>query len=103
MTRDHVTVNHQEQVYCDHTCCKGTKWLHSLISEVFKPINEPSTLFSDNQSTITLTQDHQYHTWSKHIDIQYHFIHWMVKNGTLHLVYCLTDDMVADMLTKALP
>ena len=56
---------------------KEAKWLQSLIGEVFRAIAEPTTLFSDNQSVITLTQDHQYHTHSKHIDIQYHFICWM--------------------------
>ena len=27
----------------------------------------------------------------------------MVENGMLHLVYCPTEDMVANTLTKALP
>src|SRR5713101_2054527 len=53
---------------------KEAKWLWSLISEIFRAISEPTTLFSNNQSAIALTQDHQYHAHSKHIDIQYHFI-----------------------------
>ena len=61
------------------------------------------TLFSDNQSAIVLTQDHQYHPRTKHIDIRYHFIQWVIEEGALRLVYCPTDDMVADTLTKALP
>jgi hypothetical protein len=39
----------------------------------------------------------------KHIDVQYHFIQWVIEQGSLHLIYCPMDDMVADMLTKALP
>ena len=62
-----------------------------------------TVLFSDNQSAIALTQDHQYHARTKHIDVRYHFIHWVIEEGKLRLVYCLMDDMVADMLTKALP
>ena len=61
------------------------------------------TLFLDNQSAIALTRDHQYHTRTKHIDVHCHFIRWVVENRTLHLVYCPTADMLADMLTKALP
>ena len=61
------------------------------------------SLFSDNQSAIALTKDHQYHAHTKHIDICFHFIHWIVKNGSLWLIYCPTNEIVADTLTKALP
>lgn len=50
-----------------------------------------------------LTKDHQYHARTKHIDIQYHFIRWVIEEGSIRLVYCPTADVVADTLTKALP
>ena len=61
------------------------------------------TLFSNNQSAIALTQEHQYHTRTKHIDIRFHFLRWIVEEGRLRLIYCPTDDMVANVFTKALP
>ena len=61
------------------------------------------TLFSDNQSAIALAKEHQYYTRMKHIDICFHFIHWIIEEGRLRLIYCPTEDMVADTLTKALP
>ena len=82
---------------------KEALWLRSLLSEVFEPITAPTTLFSDNQSAIALTRDHQYHARTKHIDVRYHFIRWVIEQGSLRLIYCPTDDMVADSLTKALP
>ena len=82
---------------------KEALWLCSLISEVFGPITSPTTLFSDNQAAITLMRDHQYHLHMKHIDVQYHWICWVIEEGSICLVYCLTDDIVADALTKALP
>jgi hypothetical protein len=39
----------------------------------------------------------------KHINIHYHFIHYIIQNGSINLIYCPMDDMVADTLTKALP
>jgi hypothetical protein len=33
----------------------------------------------------------------------YHWICWVIEQGSLHLIYCPTDDMVTDALTKALP
>jgi hypothetical protein len=82
---------------------KEALWLRSLLSQLFEITLEPTTLFSDNQSAIALTKDHQYHARTKHIDIRFHFICWIVENGSLRLVYCPTDEMVADTLTKALP
>jgi hypothetical protein len=60
-------------------------------------------LFSNNQSAIALTENNQYHARTKHIDVRFHFIRWIVENGSIRLVYCPTNDMVADTLTKALP
>jgi hypothetical protein len=44
-----------------------------------------------------------YHARTKHINIQYHFIHYIIEQGHIHLIYCPTDEMTADILTKALP
>ena len=82
---------------------KEALWLRSFIGEVLVPLDEPITLFSDNQSAIALAKDHQYHTHTKHIDIRFHFIRWVVNDGKIHLVFCPTNDMVANTLTKALP
>jgi hypothetical protein len=78
---------------------KEALWLCSLISEVFGKLTSPTTLFSDNQAAITLTCNHQYHPQMKHIDVCYHWICWVVKKGSIRLVYCPTDDMVANALT----
>jgi len=82
---------------------KEALWLRSLLSQLFDIVLDSMTLFSDNQSTIELMKDHQYHAQMKHINIHFHFIHYIVKGGSIRLVYCLTDDMTADTLTKALP
>ena len=82
---------------------KEALWLRQIIGELFGPVTEPMTLYSDSQSAIALTKDGSYHTQTKHIDIQYHFIHFVVQNGTINLIYCPTEDMTADILTKALP
>jgi hypothetical protein len=82
---------------------KEAVWLHSLLSQVFGLLRNPTTLFSNNQSMIALTHDHQYHACTKYINMRYHWIRWVVEQGTLRLVYCPTDDMVANVLTKVLP
>ena len=67
------------------------------------PITEPITLYSDSQSAIALTKDGSYHTQTRQIDIRYHFIIFIVQKGVINLIYCPTEDITADILTKALP
>lgn len=91
-----------EYVAATHAAKEGL-WLRSFIAEVFGDDLSPTTLFSDNKSAIALSKDHQYHARTKHIDIRYHFIRYIIENGSMRLIYCPTEDMVADTLTKPLP
>ena len=99
-----VTLSTTEAEYVAAThAAKEAIWLRRLIGEVFKPIDGPTVLFSDSQSAIALAKDGHYHARTKHIDIRYHFIRYIIEEGTIKLNYCPTDDMTADTLTKALP
>jgi len=99
-----VSLSTTESEYVAATsAAKEALWLRSLITELFGTNLDATTLFSDNQSAIALTKDHQYHARTKHIDIRFHFIRWIIEEGSLRLVFCPTADMVADALTKALP
>jgi hypothetical protein len=97
-----LSTTESEYVAATHAA-KEALWLRSLITQLFDQKLLPTTLFSDNQSAIALTKDHQYHARTKHIDVRFLFIRWIVEQGVLRQVYCPTDDMIADTLTKALP
>lgn len=43
------------------------------------------------------------HVRSKHFDIENHFVREKTEFGIIHVKYCPTNDMLADILTKALP
>ena len=99
-----ISLSTTESEYIAATyAAKEALWLCSLFSQLFDTNLEPTTLFSDNQSAIALTKDHQYHACTKHINVWFHFIRWIVENGSLRLVYCPTNEMIADTFTKALP
>jgi hypothetical protein len=97
-----LSTTKSEYMVVTHTT-KEALWLRSLIEQLFGTTLSPTTLYSNNQSTIALSKDHQYHAHTKHIDIRFHFICWIIEQGSIWLIYCPTDDMIADTLTKALP
>jgi len=91
-----------EYVAATHAVKEGV-WLHRFVKEVFQPLVDPTILYCDNQAAITLTKDGSFHARTKHIDIRYHFIRFVVDSSSFLLIYCPTADMTADTLTKALP
>ncbi len=57
----------------------------------------------DRKSAMSLAKNPTHHKRSKHIDIKYHWLReHAYKEGTIHLEHCDTEDMVADVLKKAL-
>jgi len=56
----------------------------------------------NNQKTMTLVKNPEYHTYTKHINIQYHFIHKVEFKEHIQLIYISTDQMIADSLIKPL-
>ena len=99
-----VTLSTAEAEYVAAThASKEAIWLRRLLFELFPLDASPTTLYCDNQAAIKLAIDDNYHARTKHIDIRYHFIRQVVADDTITLIYCPTDEMAADFLTKSLP
>jgi hypothetical protein len=75
-------------------------WIQRLLDEVGRNAEKNNIIYEDNQSTIALASNPQFHARTKHIDIQYHFIHECVENSKVQLEYCSTTEMIADGMTK---
>ena len=99
-----VTLSTMEGEYVAAThAAKELLWLRRLIADIFQSLRQPILLHCDNQSAISLTRSQgQFHARTKHIDIRWHFIKFCVEDGTINIVYCPTEDMTADILTKPL-
>ncbi len=59
-------------------------------------------IYENNQKTIALTKNSQFHARIKYIDIQTHFIREKVIDESIDLAYIFTDQMIIDDLTKSL-
>ena len=77
-------------------------WLQRLLCELGKPLGGPTAILEDNQSSIAMARNPQFHGRAKHIDIKHHFVRERVSDGSIELKYCPTNEMVADILTKGL-
>lgn len=61
-----------------------------------------TTLFGDNQGSISLSRNPVFHARTKHIEIHFHWIREKLQDKSLDIKYCPTEHMVADVLTKSL-
>lgn len=56
----------------------------------------------DNKATIFISENKLTNQKTKHIDIRYHFIRELIKNGKIKLEYIRSQNNVADGFTKYL-
>lgn len=81
---------------------KEALWLRTLFKELGMNIGTVN-IFADNQSAIKLLKNPVVSNRSKHIDVLYHFAREHVMLGDIKLDYVSTNNMMADIFTKALP
>jgi hypothetical protein len=85
-----------------HTAKKAI-WLRQLLSKLGLNTSSPTILHINNQSAIMIAKNLEFYNHTKHIDVHYHFLWQVVKDGMVELCYTPTRDQVANALTKGLP
>jgi len=81
---------------------KQAVWLQLLLSELEVPQKYPTLLYCDNQGAIALVRNPVHHSRTKHIEVRHHKIREWVDTGAINVRYCPTEEMLADMFTKAI-
>ena len=77
-------------------------WIRELNADLWNCQSQPTLIYEDNQSAISMAKNPQFHGRSKHINIKYHFVREQVSNDKICLEYCPTENMIADILTKGI-
>ncbi|GKB82272.1 hypothetical protein Tco_0949167 [Tanacetum coccineum] len=80
---------------------KEAVWLKMLLEEPGHE-QEKITLFCDNESALYLARNPSFHSKTKHIRVQYHFVREQVEEGTVDMQKIHTDDNASDYMTKAI-
>ena len=60
-------------------------------------------VFVDNQAAIAISNNPVFHNKTKHFNIKLFFLREVQQKGEVKLLYCKTEDQLADLFTKALP
>jgi hypothetical protein len=84
---------------------KETIALKRLFKELRLMLDEPWTIFCDNQQTIRLvvSENERISTKLRHVDIQNMWLRQEHEKGSFEIAFLSTKDMPADGLTKNLP
>lgn len=53
-----------------------------------------------NNFTIKLSKNPIMHGSYKHIDVRFHFLRELTKDGTIEMSHCSTEEELVDVLTK---
>lgn len=83
-------------------CACQAVWIRRILKKLGHSQEGCTTVMCDNSSTIKLSKNPVMHGRSKHIDVRFHFLRDLTKDGVVELVHCGTQDQVADLMTKPL-
>jgi len=84
------------------SCACQAIWLKRLIEALHYMQQGPMSIYCDNVSAIKLSKNPVLHGRSKHIDVRYHFLRDLCKDDVIDLIYCRSEDQIADIFTKPL-
>jgi hypothetical protein len=98
-----VTLSTIEAEYVATTSCycQGV-WLRMILSHLCEDQREATVVYCDNNSSIKLSKNPVMHGRSKHIDVRFHFLRDLTKDGITELKHCNSQDQLADIMIKPL-
>lgn len=74
-----------------------------MLKDFHQDLGDPTVIFEDIQSCLKLIEEERFTGRSKHIDVRGHFVRDYVDKEMINCIYCPTESMLADILTKPLP
>lgn len=92
----------EAEFYAVSEAVKETIWLRRLIQEFTGPIATPTTVFNDNQASISMITNGNFMQRTKYVGVRCHFIADWIKRNIIDLQHCATEYNTADLLTKPL-
>ncbi len=73
-----------------------------FLAEIGFPQQQPTILYQDNLSTIAMINNPAHSKRTRHLKIRFNIIREHISNGNITMQYLATENMILDILTKAL-
>jgi len=96
-----ISTTEAELVACSEAC-RESEWIWFLLEELGFKQTKPITVHCDNTAVVAIAKNPGNHNGTKHIEIRHLYIRQLVNRGRANIKYCWTEDMIADILTKAI-
>lgn len=96
-----LSTTEAEFIAAAYCACQGV-WLRRVLERIGHVQSKSTTIYCDNSSAIKLSKNPVMHGRSKHIDVRFHFLRDLTKEGVVELVHCNTQEQVSDIMTKPL-
>jgi histone deacetylase 1/2 len=77
-------------------------WLQYLLIDLQVPSVSTPTIWCDNLGATYLSANPIFHARTKHVEVDYHFIHDRVAKKEIQIRFILSRDQLADVFTKPL-
>ena len=87
---------HPYTTYCYSECF----YYYQLFNELNMSMNKSLIIYQDNTSTIDMA--HKSTKQTRYIDIKYHYIKELLRDNVIKIERVSSDNMLADVMTKAL-
>lgn len=84
------------------SCTCQSVWMRRILEKLRHEQSECTDVFCDNSSEIKLSKNPVMHGRSKHIDVRFHFLRDLTKDGVVKLEHCGSKDRLADIMTNPL-
>ncbi|KAH9727082.1 Integrase catalytic domain-containing protein [Citrus sinensis] len=79
--------------------CKEAIWIQRLLEDLGHK-QEKFFVYCDSQSALHIARNPTFHSRTKHIGVQYHFVREVVEDGSVDLQKIHTKENLVDVLTK---
>jgi hypothetical protein len=81
-------------------CCKQILQAENMVQFLNFTCPKPYTLYTDSTACLHIANTSSKLGKVRHVEIRYHLVRCLVLSGDIRLVYCITEDMIADVFTK---
>ncbi|MBW0567506.1 hypothetical protein O181_107221 [Austropuccinia psidii MF-1] len=83
-----------------NVCAKQVQWISMLLTQALGTKMKKTIIFNDNSGAITISKQASLNTNTKHIEIRYQYLRYLVNMKLLEVFQVGTNEMIADVLTK---